>query len=101
MAVQRTREIEIDPMFYVPPGVVDVRQENKDNGEFSYQVVDMAGYGPVLATPTSTVPMPSTGFQIVDQAVRIGSDGRTVVDVTLDFPDVSDTYSIDVRVSPA
>lgn len=101
MAVQRTRDIEIDPMFHVPPHVIDVRQENKENGEFYYTNETVAKPGPTLATPTSSIPMPPSSYQIVDQAVRIGSDGRAVVDVTIEFPDTPGLFNIDVAVTPA
>ena len=98
MAVQRTRQIEIDPMFHVPQGVEDVRQQNKIDGQFSYSSESIA-QDPILETPTSVLPMPPTTFTIVDQAVRIGPDGRSVVDVTIEFPDVSGISNIDIRTT--
>lgn len=98
MAIQRTREIEIDPMFHVPVNVVDVRQQNKVDGQFSYAAGDVAE-GPTVATPTSLVPMVPTTFSIVDQAVRISADGSSVVDVTVEFPDVTGISAVDVQVT--
>jgi hypothetical protein len=98
MAIQRTRDIEIDPMFHVPQNVVDVRQQNKVDGQFNYVPGDVA-IDPILATPTSLVPMVPTTFSIVDQAVRISADGRSVVDVTIEFPDIAGISSVDVQVS--
>ena len=44
-------------------------------------------------------PMPPTSYTIVDQRVRIASDGRAIVDAIVDFPDVDGVISIDVRVT--
>lgn len=97
----RHREIELDPHFFVPPGMIDVRQENKENMEYVYsdnpEVI--AEEGPVLEFPNSPVPNAPSGYTIVSQTIRTGSDGRTVVDVLLEFPDIG--ADIDVRVTPA
>lgn len=99
MAKDRDRDIELDPRLYVPPGIIDVRQANKENGEYYYNAEDVAAEGPILEHPEAVLPMPPSSYQIVDQRVRIAPDGRAVVDVTVEFPDVQDIYSIDVRVT--
>lgn len=99
MATNRDRDIEIDPRFFVPPGVHDIRQENKQNSEYSYDYQTQAVDGPVLEFPDSVVPMPSGNYQIVEQRVRMTTDGRLVVDVIVDFPDVADIYSVEVSVT--
>lgn len=99
MATNRDRDIEIDPRFFVPPGVVDVRQQNRENGEYYYDEDTLAVEGPVLEYPEAVLPMPPSSYEIVDQRVRIAPDGRAVVDVTVEFPDVQGIYSIDVRVT--
>lgn len=101
MAKSNERDISLDPRFSVPPGVIDVRQQGQDNGATYYDSNTLAGEGPILRTPSSTVPMPPSAFSIVEQRVRIGSDGRAVVDVTLEFADVPGINSIDVRVTKA
>lgn len=99
MATDRQRDIELDPRFYCPPGIIDVRQANKENGEYYYNPDDIAVEGPVLDYPEAVLPMPPSSYKIVDQRVRIAPDGRAVVDVTVEFPDVQGIYSIDVRVT--
>lgn len=99
MAKTRTRSVDIDGRFFVPPGVVDIRQENKENGEFAYGSSDTAIGAPVLESPEAIVPMPLDGMQIISQTVRITADGSSVVDVELSFPDVEGVQSIDVRAT--
>lgn len=96
MAQTRNREIVVDPRFSVPPGVVDVRQENSENGEFNYTQEDQAQDGLIITTPGASVPIPSS-FTIVSQRVRISPGGQQVIDVEIDFPDYP--YSIDVRTT--
>jgi len=97
------RDIELDPRFLVPPGVVDIRQENNENSyqvyENSDDVVD-ATDGPVLEFPNSPIPSAPTGYSIVSQTIRIGDDGTTRVDVLLELPD-NGAFDIDVRFTPA
>lgn len=99
----RDRDIELDPRFLVPPGVIDVRQENRDDSYNTYSPEDVVlpGDGPVLEFSNSTVPSAPSTYTIVSQTVRTGSDGRAVVDVLLDFPDNMGGVDIDVRVTPA
>lgn len=99
----RDRDIELDPRFLVPPGVIDVRQENKDDSYQAYSPEDVVlpGDGPVLEFSNSTVPRAPSRYTIVSQNVRNAADGRTVVDVLLDFPDNMGEVDIDVRVTPA
>jgi hypothetical protein len=99
MATDRDRDIEIDPHFFVPPGVVDVRHENKENGEFFYEEDTRASDGPTIAYPEAVLPMPPSNYKIVNQTVRISPGGRAAVDVIIEFPDVQGIYSIDVRVT--
>lgn len=101
MATQQNKQTIIDSHFFVPQGAVDIRQENLADTEFNYNsgVVATDGNAPIISTPTSTVPMPPTSFTIVSQHVRISTDGTTVVDVTLQFPDIPGINSIDVRIT--
>jgi len=89
----------LDPHFFVPSGVVDVRQQNNENAEYLYDDSILAEEGPTLETPTSVIPMPPTSYQIASQRVRIASDGRAVVDVYIEFPDVDGIETIDVAVT--
>jgi hypothetical protein len=101
MAYQGNQPINIDPNFFVPPGVVDARQANKENGEFFYAPGDVASAGdaPILDIPQATIPMPPTSYEIVAQHVRHSPDGSTVVDVTIEFPEIPGVASIDVRIT--
>lgn len=99
------RDIELDPRFLVPPGVIDVRQENREdwapvyNDSSSDITVDPSD-GPILEFPSSlTLNAPST-YKIVSQTIRTAADGRTVVDVLLEFPDNQGIFDIDVKVTP-
>jgi len=99
MATSRDRDVVLDPHFFVPSGVVDVRQQNNENAEYLYDDSILAEEGPTLETPTSVIPMPPTSYQIASQRVRIASDGRAVVDVYIEFPDVDGIETIDVAVT--
>lgn len=101
MAKSTVRNIELDPRFYIPTGVVDLRQSNKENSDYVYDETVQAVDGPILATPESTIPMPPTSYAIYQQRVRIASDGRAVVDVIVEFPEVDGVSDIKVRVNPA
>jgi hypothetical protein len=101
MAIQENTQTIIDRHFFVPVGVVDVRQQNDADSEFSYSTADTAqdNNQPILQKPTDTIPMPPTSYQILGQRVRISADGTAVVDVTLEFPDIAGIDHIDVRVT--
>lgn len=99
------RDIELDPRFLVPPGIIDVRQENKEDSYYVYNIdpteIAAPGDGPILETPQSPIPNAPSRYTIVSQTVRTGGDGRSVVDLLLEFPDDVGTYDIDVRFTPA
>jgi len=99
MATSRVRDVVIDPHFFVPSGVIDVRQQNNENSDYLYDASTVAQEGPIILTPESTIPMPPTSYSIAEQHVRMASDGRAVVDVYVDFPDVDGINTIDVRVT--
>lgn len=94
-------QVIIDDRFYIPTGLIDVRSAGSTDGSGYYGPQDVAVQGPTLNTPTAVVPMPPTSYTITEQHVRISSDGRAVVDVYLDFPDVKGVNTIDVRVTKA
>jgi hypothetical protein len=101
MAKEINKQTLLDNRFFLPPGIVDVRAAGEENGEGYYDTPDVAVEGPILSDPNSAVPMPPTSYKIVEQRVRISSDGRAVVDVYLEFPDVAGIETIDVRVTKA
>jgi hypothetical protein len=102
MAKLTNDEIVIDKRFYAPPFVIDVRQEGEEDGSMDYQVSDVASDGPVLQNPGdgssggTNIPMPPTTFAVTSERVRITSDGRAVVDLEIEFPDVPGIETIDV-----
>lgn len=99
MAKEENKQIILDNHFFVPPGVIDVRAAGGEDGTTFYNTEDIAVEGPTLNTSDSTVPMPPTSYEIVEQRVRISSDGRATVDVLLEFPDVDGIQTIEVRVT--
>lgn len=101
MAVDSNAQVIIDGRFFVPKGVVDVRQANSESDSDAYQYVADVMVDPTPDPSTAIAPMPPTSYSIVEQRVRISSDGSAVVDVTLDFPDVAGVESIDVRITKA
>jgi hypothetical protein len=99
MATNDKRDVVVDSFFGIPPGVVDIRHDNTLDGEFNYSVNDIADDPPTLETPTATIPMPLTSFSVISQVIRLTSDGRSVVDVTFEFPDQTGVQSINIRES--
>lgn len=98
------KNVELDPRFLVPPAVIDVRQDNETNAYNAYSdphiIVDPSN-GPILEFPNSDIPNAPSSYTIVSQTPRIGSDGNTVVDVLLEFPDDMGVFDVDVRLTPA
>jgi len=92
-------QVVIDDRFYVPPGMIDVRQSGSSSDSGYYGPQDLTGDIQVVAPPAPTLPTPPTSFQVVEQHVRVSSDGRAVVDLYLEFPDDEGVESIDVRVT--
>lgn len=101
MAKEENKQIILDNRFFVPPTVIDVRAAGDTNGAKFYDVTDVAVEAPTLSDPTANIPMPPSSYEIVEQHVRISSDGRAVVDVMLEFPDTPGVETIDVRVTKA
>lgn len=102
MAKDYDKQTILDNRFYVPPGVIDVRARGEEDGDVYYDnPEDVAVDGPVLETPISDVPMPPTSYAIVEQRVRVSTDGHSVVDVMIEFPDVPGIETIDVRITKA
>lgn len=99
MAKDVDKQIILDNRFFLPPGVIDVRNAGEENGEGYYDPIDQQVEGPIFNTPESPIPMPPTSYAIVEQRVRISSDGRAVVDVLIEFPDIDGVETIDVRIT--
>lgn len=105
MAKETDKQIIIDEHFFVPQGVIDVRHASEEEGSTFYSSPDDVAapdvYIPDATSEEVPVLMPPTSFSVYEQRVRIASDGRAVVDVVLDFPDMYGAKSIDVRVTKA
>lgn len=102
MAKEPDKQIVLDNRFFVPPGVIDVRQAGAEEGDTFYDTPrDIAVEGPVLGNPGDAIPMAPSTYEIVEQRVRHGSDGSARVDVTLEFDDVYGIDTIDVRITKA
>lgn len=106
--VVKTPEVVIHPSFFLPPDVVDMRVGSSsdtieeddvalndivDDDDFvDDPVPDDTEVDAGLAAPE--------GFSIVEQIVRIGPDGNSVVDVVIEFDDVAPT-EYDIRITKA
>lgn len=111
-------EVVLNPVFFLPPDVVDVRvgdsyKLSEDDGVTYDDVVDSDGVlsdedlavesgsvdtvdedgegGEVLPTPQ--------WMTIIEQQVRISTDGKAVIDVVIELEDVSGTTEYDIRVT--
>lgn len=114
--VVKTPEIVLNPVFFLPPGVVDVRagdtsDPSEEDGITYDDVIDVDdvivtdddGFDPDLPTESDgegaeMLPTPQW-MNIIDQQVRIAPDGRAVVDVTIELEDVSGATEYDIRVT--
>lgn len=92
------RDVIIDPRFATPPGVVDVRNQNKEDVSFAYDESTAADEGSIIDSSEYLVPL-ITNFTIVEQMIRMTSDGRSVVDVVIDFPDLDGVSDLNVRIA--
>ncbi len=102
---ERTKDIYVDPMFYVPPGVEfktkkevpgGTEPEDPDNLDaFTGAPGDIGGADPgpggALATPTT--------FTVVEQIVRITTNGQAVVDLVVEVGDVPGATNYEFRVT--
>lgn len=119
--VQRP-DINIDPQFFVPPDVIDVRQRNDSDGSAGETEVttgtaegdaettidegtidagpDIVDDTTTTNEPTSKLPVP-TGVTVFSQRARTAPGGQIVIDVVFDVPDIPGVSQIDVRVAAA
>jgi hypothetical protein len=116
--VIKSPEIVLDPTFFLPPDVVDVRVGNandpsEDDGATFDDVVDSDDVlvtDEDLAGGDDSAPIDDDGegvellptpqwMNIIDQQVRIAPDGKAVVDVVIELEDVSGATEYDVRIT--
>lgn len=111
-------EVILNPVFFLPPDVIDVRVSDTSDPmeEDSVSYDDIIDIDDVLSDgdlATSSGPeniadedgeggevLPTPQWMtIIDQQVRIAPDGKAVVDVVIELEDVSGTSEYDVRVT--
>lgn len=110
-------DVVLDPQFFLPPDVVDVRVGRasdpvEDDGVTFDDVVDaddaFVEDGEIADTPNiptdddgegaEMLPTPQW-MNIIDQQVRIAPDGKAVVDVVIELEDVTGATEYDVRIT--
>jgi hypothetical protein len=97
----------VDERFFVPPGIIDVRNVDPDDPEAGgYTDIPSdtsAGSLPVEWVETgeganSSLPVVQN-ISIVGQSVRIAADGTTLVDVIIEVDDFNGIANYDIRVT--
>lgn len=120
--VIKTPEVVLNPQFFVPPDVIDVRvadtsDPSQEDGVTYDDVIDADDVlvdgsdtddGGIIDTPNvptdddgegaEVLPTPQW-MNIIDQQVRISPDGRAVVDVVIELEDVTGATEYDVRIT--
>lgn len=109
-------EVVLNPAFFLPPDVIDVRVADtsdpaEEDGVTYDDVVDaddVLAEDPIVDTPEIPVDDDGEGAEmlptpqwmnIIDQQVRIAPDGKAVVDVVIELEDVSGATEYDVRIT--
>jgi hypothetical protein len=105
--------VSIDPNFFLPPNVVDMRYvdiegedtstQRDDDGEIvGTNYDDVAIYDfeqfPTTDSASSLLSPPDT-VTFVSQTVRVAADGKFVVDLIIDVEDVPGVVRYDVSLS--
>lgn len=121
--VIKTEDVLINPVFFLPPDVIDVRsgtddEHQEDQVRFDDIVTD-DGVSDDTTVPDDFDPadddssmdgdagendaeeLPAPEYMtIIEQKIRIAPDGKAVVDVVIELEDVSsETTEYDVRVT--
>lgn len=111
-------EVILNPVFFIPPDVIDVRvadtSDPMEEDGVSYDDIididDVLSDGDLATSsgPESIADEDGEGgevlptpqwMNIIEQQVRIAPDGKAVVDVVIELEDVSGTTEYDVRVT--
>ena len=106
-------DIVVDPNFFFPPGIIDMRYEQKDIGITNdsntapNQSAELFGSAipvdytlnatPVEFTSNSLLPPPS--FIVISQNVKLDTSGKSVVDVVIEVPDINGVTQIGARMT--
>lgn len=98
--VKGDQTIEIDPRFFFPDSVIDLRYaQDTAPGQFSENVELVNTNDDVDAIIIDgKIPAPSE-ITIVSQTVRVAPDGQQVIDVTLDVVGEAYGNTYNVRIS--
>jgi hypothetical protein len=116
--VEKRDETYIDPQFFLPPNVYDIRYVENDNvsedEDTATEFVDSESVNPdpvedasedetwSPATPEShnELPIPD-GLVVVSQTVKAAAGGGYLVDIVIDIPDLPGVENFDVAVTKA
>lgn len=118
-SVKHSQPIALDPNFFLPPNVVDMRYVDPDvesdsattradNGEVVNVDYDEVDFSELSSQPDDdgagqgSAPFliqPPDSLSVISQQVRVTSDGRFVVDVILEVEDIAGVVQYDVRVA--
>lgn len=108
-----SKPIEIDPNFFLPPNVVDVRYsdineedtslQHDDDGEIvgvDYDTPTVYDEGQdLLPAGSSSLLAPPDNITVVSQQVRVAADGKFVVDLIIEVADEPNIIKYDVSLS--
>jgi len=108
--------VEIDPNFFIPPNVVDMRYidlesqdsatDRDDDGEIVNVDYEDSSYSGLDGDsddsgPSSSVISPPDDITVISQTVRVTQDGKFVVDVVLDVETIPGVVNYNVKVNKA
>lgn len=119
--VIKTPEVVLNPVFFLPPDVIDVRvgdtsDPTEEDGVTYDDVVEAddvivdGSDDSVVDTPNIPIDDDGEGAEalptpqwmtIIDQQVRIAPDGKAVVDVVIELEDVTGATEYDIRMTKA
>ena len=113
-SIKQTPPTTLDPNFFLPPDVIDMRYVDLDtqdtsigyteDGEivgFLYEDATTAEFEEIVEgdTGSSSLLSPPDSVTVLAQEVRVTSDGRFVVDVIIEVPDMPGIVSFDQSIS--
>jgi shikimate 5-dehydrogenase len=105
--VVTVQPVVLDPNFFVPPGVVDVRYVNETDTDSLYiddpnnneADPDATATDDLIIDTTTTGLEPPANITIVSQTVKVAADGRFVVDVVIDVEDAPGVTTYESRLT--
>ena len=108
--VAQSQDVVLDPNFFLPPNVVDLRYVNDKDTDGVYTDEDYEGEDvldgeplpaeePVIDLGSTSPIMPPTNITIVSQTVRVLGGGGYVVDVEIEVEDSDGADYYETRIS--